>query len=98
MLLSRWSACEPSISDPLHHLASVCQVRENILLQPISSKPTELEKKSYIQMANFHVLIAIAAVNHGILNAVKPQLTMNDALRKKGNCANEMVLYVYVYV
>ena len=28
MLLSRWSACEPSISDPLHHLASVCQVRE----------------------------------------------------------------------
>ena len=48
-------------------------------------------------MANFHVLIAIAAVNHGILNAVKPQLTMNDALRKKGNCANEMVLYVYVY-
>ena len=85
MLLSRWSACEPSISDPLHHLASVCQVRENTLLQPLSTKPSEFEKKSYIHVANFHVLIAISAVNRGILHAVKPQLTVNDALRKKGD-------------
>lgn len=79
-LLQKWTILEPSVKDPVTHLASLCRVRENSLFGNANQDP----KPAGIHISNLYVLIAISAVNHGVLHTVKGQLANNYSLRKKG--------------
>jgi hypothetical protein len=83
-LLFKWRISQPSIADSITHWSNVCRVRHKSLLGKSLDNIEPANKNSVLHVANFHVLIAIAAVHQGILDAVKPQLSISNALRKTG--------------